>query len=91
MSELKGKELEHAIAEQLGKKLSPEEKLAYEIESHINDTDMLLQAVLDVAEAGEGSSDTAAMGRFAVIQELLGQYRERQQKFIKSLYAKKAA
>ena len=60
------------------------------IEYHLGDTDLLLQAVLDVAEVGrQEAKGKESNGRFIVIQELLGQYRESHTRFIESLYRPK--
>lgn len=93
MSKLTGKELELALMDEQEKERTPEEKLRDKVENHINLSDMLLQAVLDVAERGReameaGVSDRGA--RFNVIIDLLEQYRERQLNVINSMYPKKA-
>ena len=94
MSERMSTKQELALLDQLEKERPPEEKMRDAVEDHINMADILLQAVLDVAERGRedmeaGENDNGA--RFGVILELLEQYRERHSAFIESLYPNKAA
>lgn len=92
MSELTTKELELALMDQMEKELPPEKKMRDAVETHLSMADLLLQALIDVAERGReemeaGENDCGA--RFGVILELLEQYRERHIDFIESLYPKK--
>jgi len=58
----------------------------------IIETDMLLQAAMDVAERGRQTAEDSGNGsgeRFDVIRKLLEQCRERYKGFIRPLYPKK--
>ena len=91
MSELTGKETELAFMDQLERAIPPERKLRNDLETHINMSDLLLQAVLDVAEVGlvKASAEGCASGeRFDAIRELVETYRGRNENFIQSLYRK---
>jgi len=94
MSDLTGKELELAIAEEMGRERPPEEKVVDLVENHITQADVILQAVLDVVAMGRQEMEDGVYDggdRFCVIQELLGQYRTGHENFIASLYQKKKA
>jgi hypothetical protein len=94
MSEPTGKELELALAERMGRERTPAEKMLNEVEDHIIKTDAILQALIDVAERGREEMEAGVYdlgARFNVISDLLEEYRERHQAFIKALYTKKAA
>jgi ribosome assembly protein YihI (activator of Der GTPase) len=92
MSNLTGKELELAIAEQMGREQTPMEKMVDQMENHLIETDLTLQALIDVADAGRKEMEAGVYDhgdRFVVIEEHLGQYRERHSRFIKQLYREK--
>jgi hypothetical protein len=77
--------------DQMEQERSPEAKLVNEVEDHINMADILLLAVLDVAEVGRQKAEGDGMeaeGRFNVIIDLLEQYQKRNSKFIESLYSR---
>jgi len=83
------KDAEIELLDQMERERPPEVKMRDAVENHINMADILLQAILDVAERGReemeaGENDNGA--RFGVILELLEQYRERHSRFIESLY-----
>jgi len=91
MTERMSTELELALMDQMEKERSPVWELVNEVENHINGADMLIQAVLDVAEVGREAAaggGTKAEGRFNVIIDLLEQYRKRNSNFIESLYSR---
>ena len=90
----KAEDAELALLDQLERERSPEEKMKDAVENHINMADILLQAILDVAERGREEMEAGVYdngARFGVILELLEQYRERHSAFIESLYPNKAA
>jgi hypothetical protein len=91
MSEQMNVEQELALMDQLERAIPPERKLRNDLETHINMSDLLLQAVLDVAEVGlvKASAEGCASGeRFDAIRELVETYRGRNENFIQSLYRK---
>ena len=95
MIDLTGKELELAITEQMGRERTPEEKMVDKVEDHLIEADLILQALLDVAEMGRKEMEAQVYDRgerFIVIRELLEKYRKGNSSFIESLYlAKKKA
>lgn len=65
-------------------------ELKDKMDDHMIKNDVLLMAVLDMAEVGrrdaEERGEVANNGRFNAIMELLTMYRERNSTFINSLY-----
>lgn len=92
MSELKGKELELAIMEQMGREQTPVEKMVDTVENHLIEADLILQALIDVAVAGRKEMEVQVYDhgeRFVVIHELLEKYRKGHSDFIEALYLEK--
>jgi hypothetical protein len=61
-------------------------------EDQLIEMDLLLQAAMDVAEKGRQTAEDSGNGngeQFNVIRELLEQFRERHEGFIRPLYPKK--
>ena len=71
------------------------EKMVDQVENHLIEADLILQALLDVAEAGRKEMEAGVYDhgdRFVVIRELLEKYRKGHSDFIEKLYlAKKKA
>lgn len=69
-------------------------ELVDQVENHIIEADLILQALIDVAEMGRKEMEAGVYDhgdRFVIIRELLGRYREGNSNFIKILYQTKAA
>jgi hypothetical protein len=67
----------------------PEAAVVDQVENHIIKTDAILQALIDVAERGREEMEAGVYdrgARFNVIVDLLGQYQEGHEAFIKLLY-----
>ena len=70
-------------------KQTPVEKMVDQIEGHLIESDLILQALLDVADAGRKEMEAQVYDhgdRFVVIHELLEKYRKGNSRFIETLY-----
>jgi hypothetical protein len=90
-------EMENKLAA-LENEVDAEEKmkdtLVDKVEDHLIEADLILQALLDVAEMGRKEMEAKVYDhgeRFVVIHELLEKYRKDHSKFIEKLYLEKKA